>query len=178
MRIISGSHKGRRFSPPKNFSARPTTDFAKENLFNVLHAYLDFEGLCVLDLFAGTGSISFEFCSRGAKRVLAVEGNMKHLNFIKKNRQLLGFEKQLEVLKADCFKYLVKAEGTFDLIFADPPYKLKQVDQLPRLILDSSLTTQGTLLVFEHSSEYDFSSLAEFLEKRKYGSVFFSLFRK
>ncbi len=176
MRIISGTHKGRRFSPPKNFSARPTTDFAKENIFNVLNAYLDYPELCALDLFSGTGSIAFELCSRGVPKVFAVESNFKHVAFIKKNMQELGFN-NLTVIKGDCFKFIAAAEQQFSFIFADPPYALQNLSQLPDLIFENHILQEQGLFVLEHGKTHSFTNHARFVEQRNYGSVFFSLFR-
>ena len=178
MRIVSGDLKGRRFSPPASFKARPTTDFAKENLFNVLNNRIEFEDLRVLDLFGGTGSISYEFASRGSKSITCVENNINHYRFICKCVSELGLEKVIHPIKADVFKYIQKSslsEG-YDLIFADPPYDLKEGDQLPELIMKSGLLKPGGLLIFEHSDKNSFSGAEYFLEVRDYGKVNFSMF--
>ena len=176
MRIISGSHKGRQIFPDKSFSARPTTDFAKENLFNVLSNYLDIEGLRTLDLFSGTGSISYEFASRGASETVAVEVNYKHYAFIKRIAVELGFC-QLKVYKNDVFNACRKLKGKqFDLIFADPPYRLENIPELPALIFDNDLLAENGILVIEHPAGIDFSAHPRFKEHRQYGSVNFSLF--
>ncbi len=134
MRIISGTHKGRRIFPPKNLKARPTTDFAKEGLFNVLNNRLYFENLEVLDLFAGTGNISYEFASRGAARVVSIEQNFRHFEFIRKSSSEFQFS-QIQVVKADVFRYVKKLTGQFDVIFADAPFDLARVAELPELLL-------------------------------------------
>ncbi|WP_314028091.1 16S rRNA (guanine(966)-N(2))-methyltransferase RsmD [Porphyromonas catoniae] len=179
MRIIGGKYKRRRFDVPKSFNARPTTDFAKENLFNVLQHYIDFEGITALDLFSGTGSISVELLSRGASRVVALEQRREHATFIHSVAKELGEEKHLQVLQADVFRFLRGAKSQsslYDFIFADPPYKLSEIAVLPELILGSGLLKPDGLLVVEHPQQYDFSSLPHFAERRVYGSVNFSLF--
>jgi RNA methyltransferase, rsmD family len=179
MRIIGGKYKRRRFDVPKSFNARPTTDFAKENLFNVLQHYIDFEGITALDLFSGTGSISVELLSRGASRVVALEQRREHATFIHSVAKELGEEKHLQVLQADVFRFIRGAKSQsslYDFIFADPPYKLSEIAVLPELILGSGLLKPDGLLVVEHPQQYDFSSLPHFAERRVYGSVNFSLF--
>lgn len=179
MRIIGGKYKRRRFDVPKSFNARPTTDFAKENLFNVLQHYIDLEGITALDLFSGTGSISVELLSRGASRVVALEQRREHATFIHSVAKELGEEKHLQVLQADVFRFLRGAKSQsslYDFIFADPPYKLSEIAVLPELILSSGLLKPDGLLVVEHPQQYDFSSLPHFAERRVYGSVNFSLF--
>lgn len=177
MRIISGSHKGRQIFPDKNFSARPTTDFAKENLFNVLTNYLDIEDLRVLDLFSGTGSISYEFASRGAKEIIAIEQNYKHYVFIKRIASELGF-KAMKIYKTDAFAACKKLKGgQFGLIFADPPYDLKNLTEIPSAIFDNALLAPEGIAIIEHPSRIDFSAHPYFSEHRQYGSVNFSFFR-
>lgn len=178
MRIISGSHKGRQIFPDKYFTARPTTDFAKENLFNVLRRYIDFEGIKALDLFSGTGSISYELASRGAAEIISVELNYKHFAFIKRTAQELGFTK-IKVYKNDSFSACKKLKGShFDLIFADPPYNLPEIEQIPPVIFDNDLLTEGGIAIVEHPASVDYSSSSHFCEHRAYGSVNFSIFRK
>ncbi|MDR1674854.1 MAG: RsmD family RNA methyltransferase [Tannerella sp.] len=178
MRIIGGIYGRRRFRIPSSFGARPTTDFAKENLFNVLENLVDWEGMTALDLFAGTGSIAFEMLSRGCRQVTAVELNPAHASFIRKVAGELQTE-TLEVIRGDVFRYLRSTRGqAFDLVFADPPYALKELPELPRLIGDSPWLREGGLFVLEHSGAYDFSALPHFHQKRVYGSVNFSLFKK
>lgn len=177
MRIISGTHKGRQIIPDKNFSARPTTDFAKENLFNVLSNYIDIEGTKVLDLFSGTGSISYEFASRGAAEIIAVEQNFKHYAFIKRIAQELNF-KNIKIYKTDVFIACKKLKGQkFDLIFADPPYNLDKIADVPAAIFDNELLDEKGLAVVEHPASVDYSHLLYFSEHRQYGSVNFSIFR-
>lgn len=176
MRIIRGKYGRRRFSVPTNITARPTTDFARENIFNVLENMLDFEGLNVLDLFAGTGAISFEFLSRECASVTAVEKAATQYNFIRKVAAELK-EENLTLVRGDVFKFVAASRQKFDVIFADPPYNLPNFAEVPQAILNSQMLKPGTLVVIEHSKDYDFSSLPHFLQHRAYGSVNFSLFR-
>ena len=175
MRIISGIYKSRRFDVPKNFRARPTTDFAKENIFNVLGNLLEWEGISALDLFAGTGSISFELISRGCREVVCVENDAVHHAFIKKVKNELNAE-QLQPLKTDALKYIASTDRTFDFIFADPPYALKELSQIPESILSHRLLNPNGIFVMEHPKEHDFSGLPGFSRKRVYGTVNFSIF--
>lgn len=177
MRIISGRYKGKRLNLPKNFKARPTTDFAKENLFNSLGNYLDWEDVIALDLFGGTGSISFELASRGCQDVTCVEKDFHNYSFIEKTINELGAS-EIGVYKMDVFKYLSICKNTFNFIFADPPYNLKFLAEVPKQILEKELLKDGGIFVMEHSKDYDFSSLPMFKEKRVYGSVNFSIFEK
>jgi 16S rRNA (guanine(966)-N(2))-methyltransferase RsmD len=177
VRIISGTHKGRRIFPDKKFKARPTTDFAKENLFNVLSNEYYYENLDVLDLFAGTGGISYEFASRGVKSILSVEKSYNHFAFIKKTVAELGF-KQMKVVKSDVFRFAGKCDKQFDIVFADPPYALENILEIPNLVFSNNLLKENGLLIVEHSDQTDFSDHPMFDEKRSYGSVNFSFFRK
>lgn len=178
MRIISGIYGRRRFDVPSTFSARPTTDFAKENLFNVLSNLTDLEGLDALDLFAGTGSISFELLSRECRNVTAVEKNNQHASFIAKVAKELKTE-SLHLIRGDVFRYLSSAPmQSFDFIFADPPYALKELPKIPRLVFERDLLREDGIFVMEHPKEYDFSELPYFNQRRIYGSVNFSIFIK
>lgn len=177
MRIINGKYGRRRFDVPKNITARPTTDFARENLFNVLDNFLEFEELTALDLFAGTGAISFELASRGCRRVVCVESSAIQYAFIKKVAQQLQAS-ELHPVKSDVFRYIARGTEQFDFIFADPPYDLPELPRIPSLILDSFLLQPGGILVVEHSRKNDFSRLPGFMQLRTYGSVNFSFFRK
>lgn len=178
MRIISGIYGRRRFDVPSSFSARPTTDFAKENLFNVINNLMDLEDTDALDLFAGTGSISFELLSRGCKHVTAVEKNNAHASFIQKVAKELKTE-SLSLLRGDVFRFLQSAQSSsFDFIFADPPYALKELPDIPRLVLEKDLLREGGLFVMEHPKINDFSHLPYFYQHRVYGSVNFSIFFK
>lgn len=175
MRVISGKLKGRVYNPPKNFRARPTTDFAKENLFNVLNNRIDWEETEALDLFGGTGGISFELVSRGCKRVVCVEKDFKHAEFIEKTRVEFKLE-EMSVMKLDAFKYLEYYNQKFDLIFIDPPYDLKNFDTIPKLVFEKEILAKDGLFILEHSSEYNFSDLPQYSETRSYGSVNFTFF--
>ena len=176
MRIVSGKYKGRLIRPPKKITARPTTDFAKENLFNILETRIDFAGKEILDLFSGTGNISYEFISRGSKSVLAVEKNYLHLQFIKKTANELEMP-ELKVIKKDVFKFLKSSPQKFDIIFADPPYQLKEIDQIPSIIFENNVLKENGFLILEHSKDSNFSEHPNFYEIRNYGSVNFSFFR-
>lgn len=176
MRIISGTHKGRRLYPGKYFKARPTTDFAKENLFNVLSNYFDFEGLNVLDLFSGTGSISYEFSSRGSS-VDSVEIHLRYHAYIQKTAKELEYN-NLTPIRTDAFRFLERTERTYDIIFADPPYDKKEIDQLPHIIFSRNILQPGGWFILEHGADHDFSQFPGFRELRKYGSVHFSIFER
>lgn len=170
--------KGRLFKPGKNFKARPTTDFAKENLFNILSNRIDFEETKVLDLFAGTGSISFEFASRGCNSVTCVEIDHVHYAFISSVIQQLHLEKVVHLLRYDVLKFIPRCTEKYDLIFADPPYQLKGLKEIPDLILKHELLNPGGLLILEHGKSDNFASHPSLFEEREYGSVHFSFFRK
>ncbi len=161
--------------PPRNLRARPTTDFAKENLFNVLGNMVDFDGLHVLDLFAGTGSISYEFASRGARSVTAVEINAVHYAFIRRTASELGF-RGLYPVKANVFNYLRACMRQFDIVFSDAPYDLPGSEEVISLVFERKLLKEDGLLIFEHSKGHDFSAHPHFLQTRNYGSVQFSMF--
>ena len=175
MRIISGKYKSRRFDVPKSFKSRPTTDFAKENLFNVLSNQLDWEEVKALDLFSGTGSISFELLSRGCKEVVCVEKDAMHYAFIKKVQAELQ-DKNFIPMRGDVFKFLETCQQTFDFIFADPPYALPELSKISEIILSKSLLNKEGIFVMEHPKGYDFSALPFFTQKRVYGAVNFSIF--
>lgn len=178
MRIIGGKYKRRRFDVPKNFNARPTTDFAKENLFNVLGQYLDFEGIVALDLFSGTGSISAELVSRGAEQMLSLELRRQHTVFIRSVISALGEEARWRVLQADVLRYL-KSRGqgqSFDFIFADPPFVLAELPALPDMIREANILKPRGLFVLEHPRSCSFATHPFCMEHRAYGSVNFSFF--
>ncbi|MCH5220451.1 MAG: RsmD family RNA methyltransferase [Muribaculaceae bacterium] len=176
MRIIRGKYGRRRFDVPGNITARPTTDFARENIFNVIENLIDLEGKTALDLFAGTGAISFEFLSRGCRTVTAVEKAATQYNFITKVARLLG-DNNLHVIRGNALKYIETATNAFDIVFADPPYDLPDFGGIPGLVLGSRLLKPGSLFIIEHSKAYDFSGLQNFLQHRAYGSVNFSIFQ-
>ncbi len=176
MRIISGQFKGRRIQVPTNITARPTTDFAKEGLFNLLNNRIDFEGIDVLDLFAGTGSISIEFVSRDCKSVISIEQNDRHSTFIRKVCTDLKIT-NLSLIKTDVFKFIASCHTQFDMIFADPPYELEQLAQIPDLIFEKKLLKEDGLFVLEHSSKNKFDQHPHFVDHRNYGNVNFSFFQ-
>ena len=176
MRIISGTYGGRRLSPPKNITARPTTDFAKESLFNLLNNRIDFEGIDVLDLFAGTGGIGIECVSRGAREVTAVEIAHVQQNWIISCCKQLGI-RNLSVIRGDVFKFLSACRTKYDLIFADPPYALEQLPTLPDVILGQDILKEDGWLVIEHGKDTNFTSHPRHVETRTYGSVHFSFFQ-
>ena len=176
MRIITGKYKGRHFDIPRTFKARPTTDFAKENIFNVLTQYIDFDGCEALDLFSGTGSISLELLSRGCQRVVSIELDRDHHRFIQQCLQKLGDHNCIPI-RGDVFRFLKSCHQQFDFIFADPPYALKELPQIPDLVFQKSLLKPEGIFVFEHGEKHDFSQHAHFLDHRQYGSVNFTLFR-
>jgi 16S rRNA (guanine(966)-N(2))-methyltransferase RsmD len=174
MRIISGTHKGKSIVAPKQIKARPTTDFAKESLFNILENKVEIEGLKVLDLFGGTGNISYEFASRGAESVLTVDKSMDSYKFI----NTFAHENDLPVkcVKSDVFKFLNKPKDSFPLVFADPPYDLRNIKTLPSVIFKNNWVVPNGLLVVEHGRETDFSKEAHYIETRTYSRVNFSFF--
>lgn len=176
MRIIRGKYGKRRFDVPKNITARPTTDFARENLFNILENITEIEGSSVCDLFAGTGAVSWEFASRGASKVVAVEQAPVQSAFIRSVKEKLG-DTVLELFRGDVFRFIQKSEGGFDIVFADPPYDHPRFPEIPVLILNSKLPAPGALVVVEHSKKHDFTTLPGFFRQLTYGSVNFSLFR-
>ena len=175
MRIIGGIHRGKQLLPPKNLPVRPTTDFAKEGLFNILNNKLDFEDLTVLDLFCGTGNITFEFASRGAKKIISIDSHTPCLNYIKDTSKQLQF-KTIFTERADVFTFLAKSHGTYDLVFADPPYDLPSIEKIYDLVIEKKLLNTDGILIIEHGKETDLSSKSYFVECRKYGNVHFSFF--
>ena len=175
MRIISGKYGRRRFDVPNNITARPTTDMARENLFNVLGNLIDLEGKTVLDLFAGTGAMSFEFLSRECAHVTAVEKARVQAEFIKRVQAQLG-DPNLTLVRGDVFKFVAMCRQSFDVIFADPPYDLPRFAEVPGLVLNSPLVHDGTLFIMEHPREHDFTTLPHFAQQRAYGKVNFSIF--
>lgn len=176
MRIINGTHKGKSIVAPKNLPVRPTTDFAKEGLFNILSNEFDIEDIEMLDLFSGTGNIAFEFASRGAKNIRCIDINYSCVAFIKKTSKALGFN-QLNVFKNDVFKYLKQYDHSFDIIFSDPPYDLKEIPQIPDLVFDNQLLKENGWLIVEHDKRTDISDHPKFFRLRKYGNVHFSIFQ-
>ncbi len=180
MRIIRGKYSGRRIKPPKSLKARPTTDFAKEGLFNIIENNISQEErktMRVLDLFAGTGNISYEFLSRGFASAVAVEISRNHSRFIHKTSTEI-FENTLEAITGDAFKYIKKANINFEIIFADPPYHLEGINEIPNIIFARESCNPSLWLIIEHSKATDYSKQEHFTGTRKYGKVNFSFFRK
>lgn len=177
MRVITGKYKGKHFEVPRSFKARPTTDFAKENLFNVLRAYLDFEETRALDLFAGTGSITVELLSRGCREVMSVERDRQHYAFIQSMLRHLD-DPAATAICGDALRFVSKGFKEFDFVFADPPYALRELPELPERVMNSKLLAPGGLFVLEHGKNNDFTDHPCFLEHRAYGSVNFSFFRR
>ena len=204
MRIITGKYKGRHFDIPRSFKARPTTDFAKENIFNVLIKYVDFDGATALDLFSGTGSISLELLSRGCQQVVSVELDRDHHRFIQDCIRKLEHKGEHKgdgsrcvmpmtqenrphnapsalpcalPIRGDVFRFLKSCHQQFHFIFADPPYALKEIPTLPDLIFERQLLLPDGIFCLEHGKDHDFSQHPHFLEHRQYGSVNFSLFK-
>ena len=175
MRIISGTHKGRIIHPPKNLPVRPTTDFAKESLFNILNNKVNYESLEVLDLFCGTGNISFEFLSRGCKNITSVDMNYNCISFVKKTAVEFGMN-NLKTGKSDVFTFLKNCKHRFDIIFADPPYELAKLEDIPGIIFEKDLLQKEGILIIEHGKDTDFSKHPFFKERRIYGNVNFSFF--
>lgn len=177
MRIIGGKYKGRMFSPGKKFKARPTTDIAREGLFNILQNRYEFSNKKVLDLFSGTGSMGYEFLSRGCEHATLVENNFMHYKFILEVLAKLDIE-NAKVFKADVFKFLKKSPETFNIIFADPPFNLPDFEKVPEAVLESGLLAAEGVFILEHPKEFDFSKNSSFKEIRRYGKVHFSFFEK
>ncbi len=176
MRIISGKYKGRRISPPKNLPVRPTTDMSKEALFNVLNNHFDFEGLKILDLFSGTGNISYEFASRGSDNITSVDGDMGCVKFIKQTATEYDFN--IAAIKSDVFAYIDKCKSSYDIIFADPPYALEQktFDKIVISIFEKELLHEDGIMVIEHSKYTKLDHLINFSFKKIYGGSIFSFF--
>lgn len=175
MRIIRGNHKGKILRPPAHLPVRPTTDAAKEGIFNVIEHTWEMDGLNVLDLFAGTGSISIEFCSRGAGRVTAIDQNLRCTEWIQKAAYELGFS-NLSVFRHDVFNYLHSLKQRYDIIFADPPFDLDILPTLPNLVFSRELLYPGGWFILEHPREYNFSAHPRFMAHKTYGKVHFTIF--
>ena len=177
MRIVSGKYRGRNIHPPKNFRARPTTDFAKVGLFNILANYFDFSSVRVLDLFSGTGSISFEFASRGCSNIELVENDRVHMTFIKKIIREWKI-KGISTSETSAFNYLKFPRVPYNIIFCDPPYDMEGIENIPIVILGKGLLVEEGWLILEHSGSLKFDKIEGFREERNYGSVHFSFFEK
>ena len=177
MRIIGGRLKGRQICPPAGYNARPTTDFAREGLFNVLDIEYDFEGMTVLDLFGGTGAVAFEFASRGAGKVYSVEMARENATFIKTEAAKLGLD-NVVMVRDNVFDFLTVCHEKFDIIFADPPYAMEGVEALPDKIFERNILYDGNYFVLEHGDEHSFTSHPYFKKEKRYGRVHFSFFVK
>ncbi|MBP5527367.1 MAG: 16S rRNA (guanine(966)-N(2))-methyltransferase RsmD [Bacteroidales bacterium] len=175
MRIIAGSLRGRRLEPPQNLPVRPTTDMARESLFNILNNYVDYEDCSVMDLFAGTGAVSLEFVSRGAREVTSIDINAQCTDFIKRCATHLSVT-NLHVVRADVFDLLKRANRRFDIVFADPPYALEGLPTLPDLVFDRGVLTDDGIFILEHPREYSFEEHPHFWQHRAYGKVNFTFF--
>jgi len=175
MRIISGSHRSRQIKPPQNLPVRPTTDMAKEALFNILVNNFDLDEVLVLDLFAGTGNISYEFASRGALGVTSIDTELRCVDFIRTTARELNFEALL-AFRSDAFKYIQNCTNKYDIIFCDPPYAMEGIETLPGLILGKGLLKPDGWLIIEHTGKINFSTTDGFMQHRKYGNVNFSIF--
>ena len=178
MRIIGGKFKGRRFTPPaKKWPTRPTTDFSKEGLFNILNNTWDFEEMKVLDLFGGTGNHSYEFISRGCKDVTYVDKFGGCVAFVKKTAELLKIENEINIIRGDVFKFIDKSSSKFDYIFAGPPYPLPTIDEIPDLIFKNELLAEDGWFVMETNSNHDFKDHPQFFDERHYGGTIFWFFK-
>ena len=176
MRIVGGAFSGRRFNPPSGIPARPTTDVAKEGLFNTLEHMMDLEDISTLDIFGGTGSISYELASRGAGALTLVERDPTSIAFIKKTAQALGISDRLHIIRADVFRFLKQCRETYDFIFAGPPYALQQIDDLPAIVFENGLLKAGGIFVLEHTPRNDYQHHPNFHRMKNYGTTVFSFF--
>lgn len=176
MRIISGKHKGKRIQAPKKLPVRPTTDMAKEALFNILNNYFNFSQLRILELFAGTGNISYEFASRGSKPITSIDGDTGCVNFIKKIAQENEFD--INAIKSDAFAYLERCKSEYDIIFADPPYDIGQpnFEKIITLVFDNSILDEDGMLIIEHSKDNSLEHMIHFSFAKRYGGTVFSFF--
>ena len=175
MRIIAGTLKGRRLNPPANLPVRPTTDMAREGLFNILNNYVDFEDCTVMDLFAGTGAMSIEFISRGVREVTSIDINNACTDYIKSEAQRLEL-RNLRVVRADVFDLLKRANRKFDIVFAEPPYAIEGLETLPDLVFEHQLLNEDGIFILEHPREYSFEEHPHFWQHRNYGKVNFTFF--
>ena len=175
MRIIGGTHKGRVIKTPNNLPVRPTTDFAKESIFNILNNHFEFDGLTILDLFCGTGNMSYEFTSRGCGEITSVDNNYSCCEFIKKTIATFQMN-EVKVIKSDAFAFLKRTAGSYHIIFCDPPYDMGNFEQLPELVFSKNLLKPQGWLIVEHGERTDLSKLEHFREHRSYGNVNFSIF--
>jgi 16S rRNA (guanine(966)-N(2))-methyltransferase RsmD len=177
MRIIRGTHRGRKINAPSSLPVRPTTDLAKESLFNILDNHIYFDDILVLDLYSGTGSISFEFASRGCEMVTSVDIHPRCVSFISETASQLGFQ-NLKAVRSSSLGFLQHSSKKYDVIFADPPYDLEGIEEIIKIVFDRDLLKENGWLILEHSPGKDFSSFDFFDQHRNYGKVNFTFFRK
>lgn len=175
MRIVGGKYRNRRLHPPREMDARPTTDFAKEGLFNVLQHSVPLEDIRVLDLFAGTGNISLEFLSRGAAEVISVEQDRTLFDFMQRTSRELG-ETHWRMVRGDVFTFLNSHRGRYDIIFADPPFRMEGIERIPTLVFDADLLEPDGMLIIEHHEKLDLGQLPGYVRTRTYGLIHFSIF--
>lgn len=178
MRIVGGSFGGRRFNPPAKIPARPTTEVAKEGLFNVLNNMLDFEGLKTCDIFGGTGSISYELASRGATDLTLIERDPTSIRFIKETAKALGILAQMRIVQGDVFSFIKQSTEAYDFIFAGPPYALETIDDLPILVFEKKMLSDEGIFVLEHTPRNDYQSHPHFIKMKNYGTTVFSFFQQ
>ena len=176
MRIVGGKFGGRRFTPPSSTPARPTTEVAKDGLFNILNNMMDIEGAQCCDIFGGTGSISYELISRGAAYSTLIERDQGNISFIKKTAQTLGIEKQLQIIKGDVFKFMKQSTEQYDFIFAGPPYALQNIDDIPMLVFEKNMLAADGIFVLEHTPRNDYQQHPNFKRMKNYGTTVFSFF--
>lgn len=176
MRIVGGSFSGRRFSPPSGIPARPTTDVAKEGLFNTIQNMIELEGIKTCDLFGGTGSISYELASRGAAELVLIERDQASINFIKKTAKELGIEDIMQIIRGDVFKFMKQSKEQYNFIFAGPPYALQNIDDLPLLVFEKNMLAPGGIFVLEHTPRNDYQQHPQFTKMKNYGTTIFTFF--
>lgn len=176
MRIVGGDFGGRRFNPPAKIPARPTTEVAKEGLFNILNNMIDFEGLKTCDLFGGTGSISYELASRGATDLTLIERDNTTIRFIKETVKTLGIQGKIRIVQGDVFQFIKNSTEQYDFIFAGPPYALETIDEIPDMVFDKKMLTGEGIFVLEHTPRNDYQKHSNFLKMKNYGTTVFSFF--
>lgn len=177
MRIIGGLHKSRRLTAPKNLPVRPTTDKTKESIFNIIDNYFNIEDIEVLDLFSGTGNMAYEFASRGAKSIVAVDKDYRCVSYIRKIAQELELD-VIKTVKMDALQFITKNHNKYDMIFADPPYQMEGIDLIPDLIFDNNLLNEGGWFILEHSRDNNFEDHPLLFQTRQYGRTLLSVFKK
>ena len=178
MRIVGGEFGGRRFNPPAKIPARPTTEVAKEGLFNTLGAMMDFEEIKTLDIFGGTGSISYELASRGAADLTLVERDLASIEFMKKTVQELGVPEKFHIIRNDVFKFIKQSTSQYGFIFAGPPYALENIDEIPILVFQKNMLLPGGIFILEHTPRNDYQNHPNFLRMKNYGTTVFSFFKQ